>query len=518
MKQLMRWSGIGLMVVGIMLLIAALLPKSEPEGGLNFRLIAKERVISGVYKVYGARNRIVPMWLAKSVFHNNTGDRFTKLKVRYRVPGYSDWCSWHSYAAVDPGQTVVDLYYPIFSDACAKLTSRAPAELQMEYEYTDAKGSVQQHSENRPLMMLSRHEFIFSDMTAAELTGAFQDECDYAPLGAAWVSQGDDAVARLASIANKKAGGAGASTDFDSCYKVMREIYKIMGAIHISYQHPAYMADQNMSYDMKTVQSLQYPRDTIQKRSGTCIDLAILYAAMMNSVGIHPYLVFMDGHCFPMGLAPNNRFIPVETTGVRDGYKDVLPFDKVVEIGLKNWKKLRNNGRYILVDVQKCWVNGVSNPELEPLPPDILEKWGIMSLVDAPVEQKRAVPPAPAITNSLWSYFMRSKEGRVSNGQVNISGPANDLLMIATAAYSLRGADAVTYYLTEEFTFKGRLSGRDLVAQAQTGKVTMNRKPVPPQGLPFNLNLMVATDGQSMMGEFSNVQNQKADIYLQRRQ
>jgi hypothetical protein len=106
----------------------------------------------------------------------------------------------------------------------------------------------------------------------------------------------------------------------------------------------------------------------------------------------------------------------------------------------------------------------------------------------------------------------------VSNGQVSISGPASDLLMIATAAYPLRGADAVTYYFTEEFTFKGRLSGKDLVAQAQTGKVTMNRKPIPPQGLPFNLNLMVATDGQSMMGEFSNAQNQKADIYLQRRQ
>ncbi|MFZ2087940.1 MAG: transglutaminase-like domain-containing protein [Desulfobaccales bacterium] len=519
MTQMLRWSGIGLMGVAVILLIAAFLPKAEPEGGLNFRLVAKERVISGVYKVYGAKNRIVPMWLAKSVFHNSSGDRLTKLRVRYRVPGYSDWCSWHRYAAVDPGQTVVDLYYPIFTDACAKLTSRAPAELQMEYEYTDAKGAVQQHSENRPLMMLSRHEFIFSDMTAEELTGAFQDECDYAPLGAAWVSQGDDAVARLASIANKKAGGAGASTDFDSCYKVMRELYKIMGAIHISYQHPAALVDPNMSYDMKTVQSLQYPRDTIQKRSGTCIDLAFLYAAMMNSVGIHPFLVFMDGHCFPMGLAPNNRFIPVETTGVRDGYKEVLPFDKVVEIGLKNWKNLRNNGRYILVDVQKCWVNGISNPELGPLPPDILEKWGIMSLVDASVEQRRAAPtPAASVSNSRWAYFMRNKDGQASNGQMSVSGSPDDLLMVATAAYSLRGADALTYYFTEEFTFKGKLSGRDLAAQARSGTVTMNRKQIPPQGLPFNLNLMVATDGQSMMGEFSNAKNQKADIYLQRRQ
>jgi hypothetical protein len=517
MKQLLRWSGIGLMGVGAIILAMTFITKSKTEGGLQHRLTAKERVISGVYKIYGVKNRLVPMWLAKTVFQNNAGGRITKLKVRYRVPGYAEWCSWHTYAAVDPTETVVDLYYPIFTDACARLTSRAPAELQMEFEYTDANGAQQQGSENRSLTMLGRHEFIFSDMTAAELTGAFQDECDYAPLGAAWVSQSDDVVARLASIANKKAGGAGASTDFESCYKVMQELYKIMCTIHISYQHPAVMADANMSYDMKTVQSLQYPRDTIQKRSGTCIDLAILYAAMLNSVGIQPYLVFMDGHCFPMGLAPGNRFIPVEATGVLDGYGKAMPFDKVVEYALKNWRKLLNNGRYILVDVQKCWANGISNPELEPLPPDILERWGIMALVDAPVEQKTP-PRVREVEGSHWLYYMRSKEGRTSNGKMYISGDPDRLLMVATAAYSLRGPDGAMHFFSEEFAFEGKLSGRKLVAQTKSGAITMDNRPIPPMGLPYRLNLMVATDGSSMTGQFANAMGQKAAIYLQRQQ
>ena len=517
MKQLLRWSGIGLMGVAAILLMATFIAKPKTDGGLQSRLIAKERVISGVYKVYGARNRLVPMWLAKTVFQNTSPGRITKLKVRYRVPGYSEWCSWHNYAAVDPTQTVVDLYYPIFTDACARLTSRAPTELQLEFEYTDANGSQQQGSENRALTMLGRHEFIFSDMTAAELTGAFQDECNYAPLGAAWVSQSDDVVARLASIANKKAGGAGANTDFESCYKVMQELYKIMCTIHISYQHPAAMADPNMSYDMKTVQSLQYPRDTIQKRSGTCIDLAILYAAMLNSVGIQPYLVFMDGHCFPMGLAPGNRFIPVEATGVLDGYGGAMPFDKVVDYALKNWRKLQSNGRYILVDVSQGWVNGISNPELEPLPPDILEKWGIMALVDVPAEQKKGATPARWVENSQWVYVIRNKAGRTSNGQMHISGSADELQMVATSAYSVPGPNRVMHYINEEFIFTGRLSAQNLVAQTRSGKVTMDGRQIPPQGLPFRLNLSVAADGSSMAGEFS-AGGQKAAIYLQRQQ
>jgi hypothetical protein len=515
MKQLLRWGGIGLMVMGAVLLMTPLFTKEKPEAGLQSRLVAKERVISGVYKVYGAKNRLVPMWLAKMVFYNPAEGRITKLKVRYRVPGYSDWCSWHSFAAVDPSQTVVDLYYPIFTDACARLTSRAPAELQVEFEYTDAQGFQQQGSETRALTMLGRHEFIFSDMTAEELTGAFQDECDYAPLGAAWVSQGDDVVARLASLANKKAGGTGASTDFDSCYKVMRELYNIMCTIHISYQHPAAMLDPNMSYDMKTVQSLQYPRDTIQKRSGTCIDLAILYAAMLNSVGIQPYLVFLDGHCFPMGLAPGNKFIPVEATGVGDGYGGAMPFDKVVSYGLKEWKNLRANGRYVLVDVSRCWVNGISNPELEPLPPDILEKWGITALVEASGERKKTAVPN-WIGGSRWGYVMRNNQGKTSKGQVQISGTPDDLVLVATAAYSLTGPDRVVHHFTEEFTFAGKLAGQNLVAQTQGGKVTMDGRQIPPQGLPYHLNMSVAADGSSMAGKFTSGNGQQAAIYLQR--
>jgi hypothetical protein len=515
MKQLLRWGGIGLVAMGAVLLMAAWFTKEKPEAGLQSRLIAKERVISGVYKVYGTKNRLVPMWLAKMVFLNPSEGRITKLKVRYRVPGYADWCSWHNYAAVDPTQTVVDLYYPIFTDACARLTSRAPAELQVEFEYTDPQGFQQQGSETRALTMLSRHEFIFSDMTAEELTGAFQDECDYAPLGAAWVSQGDDVVARLASLANKKAGGTGASKDFESCYKVMQELYKIMCTIHISYQHPAAMLDPNMSYDMKTVQSLQYPRDTIQKRSGTCIDLAILYAAMLNSVGIPPYLVFLDGHCFPMGLAPGNKFIPVEATGVGDGYGGAMPFDKVVQYGLKEWKNLRANGRYVLVDVATCWVNGISNPELEPLPPDILEKWGITALVDAKVEQKSAAVPN-WIGGSRWVYVMRNNQGKTSKGQVQISGSPEDLVLVATAAYSLLGPDRLTHYFTEEFTFAGKLTGQNLVAQTQAGKATMDGRQIPPQGLPYSLNMSVAADGSSMAGKFTNGHGEQAAIYLQR--
>jgi hypothetical protein len=72
------------------------------------------------------------------------------------------------------------------------------------------------------------------------------------------------------------------------------------------------------------------------------------------------------------------------------------------------------------------------------------------------------------------------------------------------------------HYVKEEFVFAGRLSGQNLVAQTRSGKVTVDRRSIPPQGLPFRLNMTVDPDGNSMTGQFSNAAGQKAAIYLQR--
>jgi hypothetical protein len=522
MKQVLRWVGLSMIALALVLAGMAFIPPPKADKGLDHRMQVKDKVMSGVYKAYGVRNPHVPMWLAKTAFHNNAPDRITKLKVRYRVSGYTDWSSWHNYVAVDPNQNIVDVYYPIFSDSCAKLTSRAPAELQMEYEYTDARGHQHQESETRPITMLSRYEFIFSDLTEAERTSAFQDYVTYAPLAAAWVSRADDPVARLASMANKKAGGLGASTDAKSCVKVMAELYKILCTIHVSYQHPEYIPDPNVSFDIKGVQSLQYPRNTMEKRSGTCIDLAILYAAMLNSVNIPPFLVFLDGHCFPMGLTPEGYYVPVEVTAVADGYAQARNFSEALKIGQKEWAQLRANGRYVLVDVRQSWMYGVSNPEMEPLPPDILERWGIVNLVEGTGDKVKTVtpaPPSPSLAASRWAYTITLPNSRTTHGNIQLDDQGNNnVLMTATSSYRVLGADRKTHLVKEKFIFSGTISAQSIYARCTNGTVMVDGSQVPPQGLPFQLSLTLAPDSLSMQGQLSNALGVTTPIFLQRQQ
>jgi hypothetical protein len=524
MKGALRFGGIGLIVAGVVVAAWAFFAqKKAPGGELRWQLLAKEKVISGVYKVYGVKDSTLSLWLAKTILKNETKERLTDVKLRYKVHEYSDWCSWHNYAAMDPGQTLVDLYHPIFANSIAKLTSRSPSELQMECEYTDPRGEKHQFSETRPLTLLERHEFIFSDLTADERTNAFQDEDSNSPLFAAWVSRNDEVPARLASIANKLAGGLGASSNDDNCIKVMAALYDTMRAIHISYQHPAVLSDKNLSYDIKLVQSLQYPRDTIQKRSGTCIDLAILYATMLNSVNIQPYLVSMDGHCFPMARLPSGKLLPVEATGVGDGYDKSMNFEQAVKSAVETWKKINNTGRFNLIDVRKYWAEGVSNPELDPMPPDILEKWGITALLDREgggqrenqtnTQQARANTGGGSIAGQ-WTYILASPDGRKVKGSIQIQTDGGKLQLLAATAYSLRGQDGQMHRFTEKNLFVGTFNGQVLAAQCNQAQLTMDNMQVPPQGLPMQLQLRVSSDGRGLEGRVSNAMGASAPLWV----
>lgn len=521
-----------LVALGLVLgVLALLLGPGSPKGDLALDFKFKDRVVSGAYKAYGSRDCPVPMWLAKSVFRNQTGARLKNLRVRYRVSEYaeSDWSNWHQYAAVDPGQTVVDLYYPIFTAQTARLTSRAPADMYLEYEYTDPSGRKQEFSESRRLTMMSRYEFFFSDMTAEERTGAFQDSDTNYPLLAAWVSRSDDAVVgRLASLANKKSGGLGASESDESCVRVLEQLYEMMRTIHISYQHPPNLQDPNMSYDIKSVQSLQFPRDTIEKRSGTCIDLAILMAAMMNSVNIEPILVSLDGHCFPMARLPQSRkFLPVEATGVGDGYAKSMDFAEANKSALETWGKITKTGRYNLVEVRALWTQGIANPELDPLPPDILEKWGVMDLAERGGAPQRGVPaadqrgqqavrPAAGSLSGNWGCQLTMPTGQSITGACQVVQQGNQIQLVFRFAYQQMGQDGMMHQIQEQNPFQGTFDGANIQAVCSQSQIAIDGAAMPGQGLPYRVALAVTANGRGLQGQFANAMGVTASLVLVR--
>jgi len=511
-KKGARIAGAALVVISVVFLVLALTGRpagGEGDGDLEVSLQTREYVMSGVYKVYALRGEPAGLWVAKTIFCNKTGSPVTNLRVRYKLEGFSDWGAWHTHKRLVPTQTVVDSYYPLLSDRCARQTSRTPTELAMEYEYEDARGEKHTGEMTERLTMLGVREVVYRTLPLEEIHGQFQEFFANSPLTAAWVTPDDKAVSGLAALANEKALGAGASISDKNCLRVMREIYEIMRTIRITYQSPGGGGSNfgDKSFDPMLVQSVQYPRDTIRKRSGTCIDLAILYASMLKSQGIKPYLVMLPGHCFPIGELPTSgSFVPVEATCVGGGGRNSLDFDQAVKIAQKEWAGLLKSGQFMLVDIDKCIELGIVPPELEPLPEDILQRWKITEMVGAnsssgraPGTRTRRTRTAQAtIRSGLWKVTL-ADSGRQVQCVAKVQVAGSRVTLLFSIQYTMTDQKGVRHRCEELNRFDGTIQGNVITAQCQTAVWKMDGRQVTPK-LPINLQLRVSADGRSARG------------------
>jgi len=345
---------------------------------LDWKLQVKPRLMTCIYKVYGLGADFAAMWVAKALFKNEGKSTIRNLKIRYQLEEYSHWSPWQRFAELVPGQSVVGNYYPVLQAQIAKLTSNTPANLLMAWSYEDLAGETHEDSTGERIVLLGGHEFVFSNLTQGESYGTWAEGSNNAPFVAAWVSRDDMVVKQFAALANKNAGGLGASSSDENAIKVLQAIYQLEQINDFTYQHPPGVVDKSLSFDVQMIQNIKYPRDVIRDKSGTCIDLAILYAALANNVGLRPYLAFIPGHCFPVFQLPSGNVVAVESTGVGGGLRHgTAPFDKMLQYGLKELAAARKDGRIHLIDCYTLWTGGIANPELASLPPDILTKWGI---------------------------------------------------------------------------------------------------------------------------------------------
>jgi hypothetical protein len=169
----------------------------------------------------------------------------------------------------------------------------------------------------------------------------------------------------------------------------VRATYELLLLNDFVYKAPPSLRDPNLSFDNKGVQNIKYPRDVLRDKSGTCVDLAILHAAIAHQLGIRPLLALVRGHAFPiyslLGKDAKGEQavlrVPIESTGIRGGLHSRklsrAGFDLAVEIGTQAETNARKEDKYIEIDVRQEWALGVSSPELPPLPEGVLETWGI---------------------------------------------------------------------------------------------------------------------------------------------
>jgi hypothetical protein len=347
---------------------------SGPQGTrttFDFDLQVKAEIMSCLAKSHG-NPKFAKLWVARTVL-KNTGDRaLPDFRVRFRIHEYAPtWSAWQRCCEVLPGQTVVDVYFPVFDlEKLSRLSSSCRDALEVEYQYRGADGRLVEESDSRTIQILGRNEVIFSSLKPEHQLG-WQDTREYAPwLHPSFVTKDDPIIQQVAGWVSGQAGGVDAALSDASAVKFLHALYDFM-----AYNRIAYQTSPSAVFNGQFGQHYKYGRDVLQNRAGTCVDLAIFYASVCEAVGLQPILYTIPGHVFPAIRLPESplgkeHLFFVETTAVGHArFEAAKPSSE-------SFAQIEK-GIYKRVDIVRQHDAGVYGLQLPPLPPSALSDWGI---------------------------------------------------------------------------------------------------------------------------------------------
>jgi hypothetical protein len=342
--------------VGFILTISAGGGDEPVEASLQVTLYPTEEIFTCAYKSYG--DDMTDLYAAKTII-KNTGDTAVEdFRISYKIEGYCDWTSTEIYPQIVPGQTVRDYCFPNFAaEAMEEISTKTPVELTMKYEYD---GIDQPVEDTEKIYLLGKNDFVFTSLEEEDIL-TFTDATDNYPILAAFVTPNEEVTK---SAAHEMAGGLETGMNDEDVYQAFLRCFDYLRAAGVKYiQEPAtYWTERFAQY-------VQYPHETITRKSGTCLDLAICVTAMMEAVGIKSYVVLIPGHAIPMIELPNSGdWYGIESTFIDQEYavshfpdwvSPEVTANECVSIAAPSINDNMAEGTIILVDLESEWAKGV---------------------------------------------------------------------------------------------------------------------------------------------------------------
>lgn len=146
-------------------------------------------------------------------------------------------------------------------------------------------------------------------------------------------------------------------------------LYRALGFLGVAYVVDPKTPFATFSENAKTVDYLQFPRQTLEYRAGDCDDLSILIAALLESVGIEAAFVTVPGHIYvsfaletpPAELSrvfsseadfiirDGKAWVPLEVTLRREG------FLRAWQEGARQWREAGAKDAAVLIPLHDAW-------------------------------------------------------------------------------------------------------------------------------------------------------------------
>jgi hypothetical protein len=329
----------------------------------------KKSIQTFAYKIYGNRSLENGRYFMSKTVLRNTGNRpVTDFSISYQIPGYIDWTTPETLTQIPPGHTIVRCFYPQFPMKVTEIKNVTPSALEIKIRWNAGDGPTREEVVREQFEFRGVNEIEYTDMPANEVV-TWGDLFVNRNLLAAMVMPNDPVVTQYAAAITEKLGGtlAGAGGDNDKL-ELMQGLYNYMIDTGMHYAGGMGFPEKIGEF-VTLVQNVRLPRDVILSNGGLCIELTLLWASVLEHLGIDSYVFLIPGHAFIV-VDSGGRYFPVECTAITPkavNSNGRVMFDRACQIAQKEFTDALNNHRYCAINPQKLQVQGIEPPEL----PDI---------------------------------------------------------------------------------------------------------------------------------------------------
>ena len=304
---------------------------------LDVEIIKFQDIFSGTYKIYERDG------VGKIKLTNNTDKPIEKIKVSFVLLNFMDFPTEGEIEQLLPGQSTEINLLAVFNNSILSMTEDSSVQAMIEASYLE-NGLPVVLSKNLTVKIYDKHRMVWAD----------DDRF------ASFVTPKDPPIIDLVRAL---------ATQFPEIKdesQLAAVLFNGLGTLGLTYLPDPTNPYQITSEKTDYVDFVQYPRETLERKSGDCDDLVGLYSTALESMGITTRVLGVPGHMlmmFATGIPADadgytmdgmyvihddKLWIPVETTVVGNS------FVKAWESGAASYYKWQTKGLVIL-DVHKAW-------------------------------------------------------------------------------------------------------------------------------------------------------------------
>ena len=275
---------------------------------------------------------------------NNTRSTLKDVKVSFMLNNFMDFPTEQKVDLLEPGASKDVVLKAVFNNNILTLTEDTPVQAKLETSYFE-NGQNRVYSQIKTISIYDKHRMSWDEK------GRY----------AAFITPKDPLIINFSRGVASEFGSTKEPTQLAAA------LFDTLGALGVTYVADPINPYQVTSNKVDYVDYVQYPRETLQRRSGDCDDLVALYSAALESMGIPTRTLLVPGHMFMMfstgidapadGFTMNNLYvahegmlwIPVETTLVGKS------FIKAWENGAATYYRERDKEGFGVFDVSEAW-------------------------------------------------------------------------------------------------------------------------------------------------------------------